>query len=315
MRAMILAAGLGTRLMPLTRLRAKCLMPIMNRPLLDLWLEQLSKAGAEAVVVNTHHLASMVEDHLAADPPQGCEVIISREPEILGTGGGLVQAREHLGAESFVLVNADVVAAIDLPALYQCHLASGALATLYVHDDPRFNTVAVDPAGRVVGFKGDAIGESDVAWLTYCGIAVLSPELLGFLPSTGKSSLIDAFRQALAAGGQIDAMPLTGFWDDMGQPGALLGLHLRLASDPPPGLEHLAPGKSLVLGKGARVSESAQVSGLVVLGPGAEIQDNARVSNSLLLDHARVAAGARVRDAVLGDGFFAQGEIRGGAHA
>jgi mannose-1-phosphate guanylyltransferase len=318
MRAMVLAAGLGTRLLPLTRLRPKCLMPVMNQPLLGLWLQRLEALGAQGAVVNTHHLAPLVAGYLAGRPAGGLAVVQSHEPVILGTGGGLVAARRLLGERPFLLVNSDVLASADPRPLLKALEASGALAVLGLSDQPRFNTVALDRGGRVLGFKGHG-GHGGLAeaprWLTYSGLAAISPALLDFLPAQGFSTLVQGLEAGLAAGGQVLGWELGGFWDDLGTPEHLLDLHRLLLEAPPAGLEHLAPREPLVLAPGAVVEPGARVEGLAVLGAGARLETGSLVKNSLLLPGARVAAGARVRDAVLGDGFLARGEIIGGAHA
>lgn len=314
MRAMILAAGYGTRLRPLTDKRPKCLMPVMNRPLLGLWLGRLASWGAERAVVNTHHLADMVHAYLGDEAPEGLDVAISHEPEILGTGGGPVAARELLGPEPFLLVNADVLATAQVPKLLERLKAEDAVAVLGLVDDPRFNTVALDEAGQVLGFKGRE-GLSAPRWLTYSGLAALSPRLFKYLPPTGRSSLIDGLRAAIAAGEKVLGQPLEGFWDDLGTPERLIMLHRGLAQSPPEGLRGLSPEGPVLLGPGARLESGAQVKGFAVLGAGAVAEAEAFLNEVVLLPGARVAAGAVVEQAVLGDGFIASGRLQGGAYA
>jgi mannose-1-phosphate guanylyltransferase len=315
MRAMILAAGLGTRLRPLTLKRPKCLMPVMNKPLLGLWLDQLASLGVEEALVNTHHLAAQVQDYLRRGPWGGLGVGVSHEPEILGTGGGLVQARAWLGEESFLLVNADVVPGLMLSPLMDKLKQSGALAVLGLVDAPRFNTVALDDQCRVRGFKGDANVDGRLLWRTYSGLAALDTRLLDYLPARGYSTLVQGLSKALAQGEMVLGQALPGFWDDLGTPESLLALHRALLGEPPPGLKHLAQPGPLVAAPGARVERGAVVEGFCVMGAGAVIKAGARVIDSLLLPSAVVEAGAVVAGAVLGDGFVARGHIRGGAHA
>lgn len=315
MRAMVLAAGLGIRLRPLTDKRPKCLMPVMNRPLLDLWLQRLAAGGVQRVVINTHHLAELVWDWLPAHTPPGLEVMLSHEPEILGTGGGLVAARPLLGRAPFLLVNADVLSTAPAARLLEIEQHSGALAVLGLVNQPKINTVALDESGRVLGFAGDHGPPTAARWRTYTGLACLTPALLDLLPAEGYATLVQGLQAALAQGGLVLGVELGGFWDDLGTPQRLLDLHRRLVYEPPDELREIAPGQPLALGPGARVQPGARVLGFAVLGQEAVIEAGARVQDSLLLPGARVAAGARVRDAVLGDGFVAQGDIKGGAHA
>ncbi len=312
---MLLAAGLGTRLRPLTARRPKCLMPVMNRPLLGLWLERLAAGGAERVVVNTHHLAHQVHDYLREHAPPGLEVVVSHEPQILGTGGGLVAARSSLGEAPFVLANADVVCSAEPASLLERLQAQGAVAVLGLVDDPRFNTVAVDGRGRVLGFRGETGLEGVAAWRTYTGLAAIHPRLLDHLPALGYSSLVEGFRRAIAAGEPVLGLDLEGFWDDLGTPRRLWALHRDLARGRQPELAGLAPREPVVRGEGAVLEPGAEVEGFCVLGPGARVEAGARVREVVLLPGARVCSGAVVEEAVLGDGFIARGHIRGGAHA
>ena len=314
MRAMILAAGFGTRLRPLTDKRPKCLMPVMNRPLLGLWLERLAAWGVERAVVNTHHLAPLVHDWLAQRGPHGPEVAISHEPDILGTGGGLVAARESLGEKPFLLVNSDVLATARVPALLEALEQSDALAVLGLVDWPQVNTVALDDHGRVLGFAGDPRPPRAERWRTYSGLAAIHPRLLDFLPASGRSSLVDGIRAALAAGHKVLGLPLEGFWDDLGTPERLWDLHRRLWADPPSDLSGLVPTEPVLLAPGAELSPQARVDGFAVLGPGARVEAGARVSEVVLLPGARVLAGARVSRAILGDGYAAQGRMDGGSY-
>jgi mannose-1-phosphate guanylyltransferase len=312
--AMILAAGFGTRMRPLSALRPKCLMPVMNRPLLGLWLKRMADWGFERVVVNTHYLADRVRAYLDQAGPWGLEVLISHEPVILGTGGGPVAARPMLGGEPFLLANSDVISTIQAPRLLAGLHAQKALAVLALVDEPRFNTVAVE-GPNLLGFKGDSGLPPGADWLTYTGMAALAPGLLDYLPREGESSLVDALRRAMADGEKVLGMRLPGYWDDLGTPERYLSLHRELTQAPPADLGFLASDSPLVLADGAKVSPQARLSGFAVLGEGVVIGDGAGVSDSVLLPGAKVLPGVRVHGAVLGDGYVASSDINGGAHA
>jgi NDP-sugar pyrophosphorylase family protein len=256
-----------------------------------------------------------VEAWLERRAPAGLELAISFEPVILGTGGGLVAARPSLGEEPFLLLNADVLATAQVPALLQRLEQSGALAVLGLVDEPRVNTVAVDNGGRVLGFQGQPGLPGEARWLTYSGLAAIHPRLLDFLPAGGHSTLVQGIKAALAAGGLVLGQELDGFWDDLGTPEKLWRLHRRLANSPPPGLEHLAPAGPALLAPQARLHPQARVEGFAVLGRGAVVEAGARLRDVVLLPGARAAAGAQVSQAVLGDGFLARGRIEGGAYA
>src|SRR4051794_15058763 len=154
MRAFLLAAGLGTRLRPITDTLPKCLVEVGGRPMLDIWLDALAAAGVEEVLVNTHHLAGLVEAHVAARsaPPL---VRLSHEPVLLGSAGTLRANQEFVaGEEAFLAVNADNLTDVDLRVLVDAHGASGAVATIAVFRAPEPSACGiVEVAGdRMVGF-------------------------------------------------------------------------------------------------------------------------------------------------------------------
>lgn len=314
MRAMVLAAGLGTRLLPLTRLRPKCLMPVYNQPLLAIWLHRLAGVGSSRVVVNTHHLAGLVRDEIPRLAPPGLEVLESHEPQILGTGGALIAARQKLGGRPFLLGNADVLCSADPTPLLDHLKEKDAVACLGLVDWPEVNSVALGPQGRVHGFYGDIMPAPE-QWLTYSGVAAISSELLDFLPGSGFSSLVQGLRAAIKAGRLVAGLHMDGYWDDLGTPIRYLAGHRDLLVDVPPGLEDVAAAGPIAVHPTATVHPSARLEGFCAVGPGVTIGRDARVSASVLLPGSAVADGSVVANTVLGDGFKASGEVRGGAHA
>lgn len=315
MRAMVLAAGLGTRLLPLTRRRPKCLMPVVSKSLLGLWLEKLAKCGVDCAVVNTHHLAEKVQVYVNELDNPGLSVEISHEPRILGTGGGLVKASPLLGKDPFFLVNADVISSLDFTELERRAHVEEPLAMLAVVDNPAFNTVALDHEGKVLGFKGDKNIPENARFRTYCGLARLRPELLDLLPVKGPSSLVDAFRAAIETGFAIRAFEPVCFWDDLGDVRRYLEINRLLCQSPPKELAFLSPPELPFLAKGARIETNAQTKGFVIMGPDSVIESGAKVIDSVLLPGARVKSGRTVANAVLGDNFVAASDLDGGAYA
>lgn len=225
LRGLVLAAGYGTRLRPLTDLVPKPLLPVGGRALLDLALANLDRAGAGPIAVNTHHLGDQVAAHLRARP-DAARFTLSPEPEILGTGGALDGARAFLAqADTILLHNGDVLTDADLRALLAEHRRTGAVATLLLVDQPAINTVEVAAdgavlrlAGRPAPTAGDGTGVSAVArHLTYSGVAAFARRLLDDVPP-GPSSLVDVLARLLAREpGAVRAWTPTGVaWDDVG---------------------------------------------------------------------------------------------------
>ena len=224
MRGMVLAAGYGSRLAPLTDHVPKPLLPVGRDTILDHAVDALLSAGIEQVAVNTHHLGEQVAAHLQRRP-DGDRFTIFPEKEILGTGGALHGARAFLAeADHFVIHNGDVWSDADLAALVGEHLRTGALATLLLVDYAPINSVAVDGAGAIRRIGGDGAGD-DPAWrhLTYTGIGVFRRELLDDI-GPGFSSLMDPLVRAKEARpGCVRGLASPGLtWSDLGTPARYL---------------------------------------------------------------------------------------------
>lgn len=221
LRGMVLCAGYGTRLRPLTDLVPKPLLPVGGRALLDLAVASLDHAGVGPIVVNTHHLGDQVAAHLAARA-DALRFTLSPEAEILGTGGALDGARAFLAqADEILLHNGDVLTDVDLAPLLAAHRALGAVATLLLVDCPAVNTVDVAADGRVLRLAGrpEAAGDGEptARRLTYSGIAVFARRLLDDVPS-GPSSLVDVLAALIARDPHaVRAWTPAGVaWDDVG---------------------------------------------------------------------------------------------------
>jgi aminoglycoside/choline kinase family phosphotransferase/GTP:adenosylcobinamide-phosphate guanylyltransferase len=219
MKAMILAAGYGTRLRPYTDHTPKPLFSIAGRPLLDVIINQLQKAGCKAVIINTHHLHHGIEKFLAAQNYE-LEVSTRFEPHILGTGGAIKNVADFWDDRPFMVVNADIVADIDLNDVYEAHCRHRPPATLVLCDDPSFNSVSVIDSKWITGFtshSGDSLPTGEL--LTFTGIQVLEPQVLNHIPENRFSSSIDAYKKILAEGGQLRAfIAPKNQWQDIGTP-------------------------------------------------------------------------------------------------
>ncbi len=219
MKALVLAAGLGTRLRPFSERTPKPLFTLDGRPLLERIINQLIAAGVRTIAINTHHLAEQIEAYLAAET-FAARIILRHEPEILGTGGAIRNTADIWGTASFMVVNSDVATDIDLGSVFRYHAAHDHPATLVMRDDPAFNTVAVDAQGNVVDFTpADDNPRGDRRRLTFTGIQVLEPDVIDFIPKEGFAHSIDAFEGMLAAGIKIKAfIAADNRWVDVGTP-------------------------------------------------------------------------------------------------
>lgn len=316
MIAMVLAAGLGTRLRPLTQTLAKPALPILGTTLLEENLGLLARAGIDEVVVNAHHLADTVADvaHRAANR-LGLKVHLSIEwPDVRGTGGALVAARPLLDrGEAFLLVNGDVLTDLDPSAAIEAHRSRGAASTMILRPMPEgadYGAVEVDEAGLVARIAGHGRaltpGEEVESYL-FTGIHVLSPAIFEMLPEQGMSCVNrQGQSQLIAAGAKVLAhVEPAGRWSDVGTHDRYLEANLdRLLGryDLP-----LATGMAREVEPGvwvdptASVSSDAALQGPCFVGPGVTIEAGARVGpRAVILQGARVAG--EVQEAVVAPG-------------
>jgi len=242
-RAMVLAAGLGTRLRPLTNDRPKALVEVAGRTLLEITLTRLKSFGVEDVIVNTHHFAEMVESYLAAHGGFGMRIAISREDVLLDTGGGLKKAAWFLrdSGEPFFLHNVDVLSEIDLAAMARLHAEQGALATLAVQARETSRPLLFDEHDELCG-RVLKDGEREMVWpvadaeaLAFAGIHVISPRIFDLLNEDGVFSIIPEYLRLAgglaAAGEKIAAYRVDGaYWRDMGKPESIAAAERDVAA-------------------------------------------------------------------------------------
>ena len=233
---MIFAAGLGTRLRPLTDNMPKALVPVAGKPMLERVIIRLKEAGFNEITVNIHHFGEQIIDFLRANDNFGVEIHISDERDmLLDTGGGIKKARHWLdGNEPFLVHNADILSNIDLTAFYRHHLESRAEATLLVSERKTSRYLLFDDSYQLHGWINKSTGEvkpegfsykeEDYKELAFGGMHVISPSLFRHMEDeqwTGKFSIIPFYLSACRST-NIQGYPLQGFrWFDIGKPETL----------------------------------------------------------------------------------------------
>jgi len=219
---MILAAGLGTRLRPLTNTIPKPLLPISGTPLIVWNLLLLKRYGFHDVVINLHHLGPMIEQALGNGSKYGLRIYYSHEPVILGTGGGIKQAEPNFSGEPVMVLNGDTLFELDLDALYAFHQRHQAAATLALRSDPdpaRWGIVDVGSDDRILRITGRGkTGTGLTKPRMFAGIHILHPRLLRDVPKGKASSIIDAYVAAIHRDEVVVGYDLTGYWSDVGTP-------------------------------------------------------------------------------------------------
>lgn len=232
MKAMVLAAGLGTRLRPLTDDRPKALVEISGRTLLEITLTRLREFGVREVIINVHHFAQMIETYLQANGNFGLRIEISREETLLDTGGGLKKAgyffQDNTGSreEPFILHNVDVVSSIDFGGMLRLHVERNALATLAVQDRPTSRYLLFDDTLELCGRQSVRDGKPELVRpsesrqpLAFSGIHVISPRFLAVMSEQGAFSIIDTYLRVAAEGNKILGFRSDKYyWRDLGRP-------------------------------------------------------------------------------------------------
>ncbi|MEI7482121.1 MAG: nucleotidyltransferase family protein [Elusimicrobiota bacterium] len=227
MKAMILAAGLGARLRPLTDTVPKALVDLGGAPMLEIVLKRLSDAGVTEVIINAHHLADKLTDFLKNRSGAGLKIEISREVFFpLETGGGVKKAAWFLkDGGPFFLYNCDVLTDMDLKAMMAGHLKNGALATVAVKERPSARQLVFDAEmnlrGRInsnnpaVQWAGDPL--KDPVMLAFSGVHVISPEIFPLMTESGVFSIVDVYLRLVKAGNKIKGFRMDGcYWQDIG---------------------------------------------------------------------------------------------------
>lgn len=317
MQVMLLAAGLSTRLGPLGASLPKPLIPICGYPAIAFGLALCRRSGLADVVVNLHHHGDLVRKALGDGSRFGVSLRYSEEDELLGTGGGLVKARPLFGPGPVLVMNAKIVADVDLAEVIAAHRAAppGTLATMVVREDTQpgaWSPVGVDATGHVISLRGqrsDRTPVGPVGLRMFTGIQVIEPALIDRLPAGVSDVVADAHIPALLDGARINSTLARRFFADPSTPERYLDANLALLSE----AEGFAcsPGPLVGVDPQAAVHAEARVVPPCRLAASAVIEAGAVVGPFVVVcEGGRVAAGARVERSVIWSGAVAEGEVR-----
>jgi NDP-sugar pyrophosphorylase family protein len=323
MRVMIMAAGIGTRLRPVTDLIPKPMAPIANRPALYHILRLLHRHGLREVVINLHHLPEVITGYFGDGSSLGMNVSYSLERELLGTAGGVKKNADFLGGGTFLVMSGDALTDIDLTGLIEAHRRNGSVATLAVAEvaDPSlYGVVVTDDNGRVVGFQEKPTLEEARSRLCNCGIYVFEPEMLSHILSGefddfGSRVLPDLLRERIP----FHAHTISDYWSDVGNlreyvrgnADALTGrVNVEIpGTEVRPGLwvdsdsevaQSVRIETPVLIGKGCRIGEGVVVEGPCVIGDGCVVGAGAHLARVVALQQCQIAAGAMLIDGIVG---------------
>ncbi len=331
LRGMILCAGMGTRLRPLSDRWPKAAIPLLGLPLFRFGVELFKRAGVNALGINTHHLADVMETVASAECARaGLPLEVAREQTIQGTAGGIRGLQRFLRDDHFLVLNGDVLFSLDLARVVQAHRDSGAMATMVLMPMPvgeGYAIVEADSSARVRRIAGRGPGGAALRHWHFTGVHVMSPAVFDFMTAEGPEDINrDVYPRMLDEGLTIRAEIVQDYWSDLGTPARYLQTQLDLLVGRAPDVLSTPVFSGMVqkegqlwLRRGARI-EGAAISGPaffdeacavergasvgpeVYLGPRARVRSGARLKRTVVLDHTEILGGEDLADTVAWDG-------------
>jgi mannose-1-phosphate guanylyltransferase len=321
MRAMVLAAGLGTRLRPLTYEITKPMVPVLDRPVMEHILDLLERHGITDVIANLHYFPEMIREYF------GDRITYRYEPELLGTAGGVRACAEFLGDEPFLVISGDALTDIDVTALAERHREAGGIATLAVKQVPdtrEYGVVLHDREGRITGFQEKPAPEEALSNLGNCGIYMFEPQIFDYFPAEPFVDWAkDVFPVLLDNDIPFHIHEVREYWNDIGSLtelrqgtfDALRGeLHLQIEGEElSPGVTVAGGGEGIAtigercalegpawIGRDVTIAEEVRLMGPVVIGDGASIGRGAQVRSSIVFPGTDLAAESILIGAIAG---------------
>jgi mannose-1-phosphate guanylyltransferase len=323
MRAMVLAAGLGTRLRPITYGIPKPMAPVLNRPVMEHIVRLLARHGFTEAIANVHWFPETIEGHFGDGSAFGIELAYSREAALLGTSGGVRNVASYLG-DTFLVISGDALTDIDLGAMREFHESHDGIATLAtkrVDDTSQFGVAITGSDGRIHGFQEKPDAAESLSDLANCGIYMFRSEIFDFFPEPGTSRAagsddppgfadwaMDVFPALLEADVPFYSHEVSGYWNDIGNLGELRQGNLDAlegAVEVEPAAPQLAEGvwaatpldgvelePPVLVGADVELGVGAQIQGPVVVGDACRIGAGACVQDSILLSGAELPPGA-----------------------
>jgi mannose-1-phosphate guanylyltransferase len=312
MRAMVLAAGLGTRLRPITYAMPKPMVPVINKPVMEHILRLLARHGFTETIANLHWFPEVIEGYFGDGSAQRVALTYSREERLLGTSGGVRNAAGFLG-DSFLVISGDALTDIDLAAMREFHESHDGIATLAmkrVQDTSQFGVAIVGSDGRVQGFQEKPDPSEALSDLANCGIYMFRKEIFDYFPEPGTSEAakpgdpdgfadwaMDVFPRLLDGDVPFYSHEIEAYWNDIGNLEELRDGNVDALT----GAVQVEKEGELVDGyrSGTDPGDEGALAGPVLLGPGCEIGDDVRIDGpSIIGDGVSVGPGARLKEVI-----------------
>lgn len=333
MKAMVLAAGLGTRLRPLTGSISKPMAPIVNRPVMHHILRLIKNHGFTDAVANLHYHPHAITNYFGRGQRVGIDLRYSLEPKLMGTAGGVKAVEKYLKGDTFLVISGDALTDLDLTKLIRQHRESGGIASLALRrvDDPsHFGVVITDDNNRILGFQEKPAPGEELSNLCNCGIYVFEPEIFDYIPQ----DLVYDFGTQLFPEFVEKKIPFFGFeidgyWNDVGSlemyrignfdaltgrvnveisgkeisPGVFVGEGTEIADS-----AVLTP--PILLGDYCRIGGNVSLTGPLVIGDHSVIEEGAALEGVIKWRAAQTGAGATVIGGIIGRGAYIRDEVR-----
>ena len=312
MKAMVLAAGFGTRLQPLTRILPKPMFPVLGRPLLSHIFDLLLSANISEVAVNIHHLPDSIIDYFEKEKTPDLNLHFSREEKILGTAGGIKKMEDFLGDGPFILINSDIVTDIALNKVIDFHKKNNPKLTLVVRQDispEQFDSIEICEDGRIVHFVGASSMEipDNTKRVMFTGIQIMEPEIFERIPAgqfcgTTEDIFPQLIQDEVPVYGYLD----DGYWKDMGSRESYLQVNAD-ALDEKVSLKGISPNKlnnsfiipPVLVDRDCHIAENSKIGPYSVIGPNCKIKSGAVVENSILWEGVTIGAGSTIKSSVI----------------
>jgi mannose-1-phosphate guanylyltransferase len=309
---MILAAGLGTRLRPITYGMPKPMVPVLNRPVMEHIARLLARHGFGETIANLHWFPELIREHFGDGSAFGIELSYSYEEQLLGTSGGVRKAADFLG-DSFLVISGDALTDIDLAAMREFHRSHDGIATLAtkrVEDTSQFGVAITGADGRIQGFQEKPDPAEALSDLANCGIYMFRSEIFDFFPAPGASKAagegdpagfadwaMDVFPRLLEGDVPFYSHEIDAYWNDIGNLEELRQSTLDALG----GAVDVEREGEVVDGyrSGAPAGEEGKLQGPVLLAPDCEIGDDVRIDGPAVIgDGVKVGAGSRLREVI-----------------
>lgn len=302
MKAMILAAGFGERLRPLTDFLPKPIAPVLNKPLISYSLNLLKKHGIKEVMINVHHLGDKIIEQLGSGEEYGIKILYSEENEILGTGGGIKKVEEYLDTDNFVIINSDTIIDLDLGNLMKFHKEQESMATMVLRKDKdadKFGAFGINDNNEIIRIQD--LGDRKSSGYMFTGIHIISKQAFSYLAKDKKFCIIESFyKKAFIENKKITAFVYNGFWSDLGTINRYFNANMHLLA------KKWQEEKQKGVFSGRFVEgEDVVFTPPVLIGEDAIIEDGSKIGPNVIIGkEVNIKKSAKIRDAIIWDGAY-----------